>query len=96
MLEYHSLLGLKVLNMSYQLHPPVFPNSVTNQCVQKEDYFDKSLKRNFNQKATKPFDFNWSLPLPPKPETIYAQFSRIYIIDPRFSLNAPILRHVYL
>lgn len=65
-LEYHSLSGLKVLNMSYQLHPPVFSNSAANQCVEKEDYFDKTLERNFYQKATKPFNFNWSMPFPPK------------------------------
>lgn len=41
-LEYHSLSGLKVLNMSYQLHPPVFPNSIANQCIEKEDYFNST------------------------------------------------------
>lgn len=36
------------------------------------------------------------MPFPPKLETVYAQSSRLYIIDPRFSLNAPNLRHIYL
>lgn len=46
-LEYHSLSGLKVINMSYQLHPLVFSNSAANQCVEKEDYFDKTLEETF-------------------------------------------------
>nr|XP_022294553.1 toll-like receptor 13 [Crassostrea virginica] len=93
LLEFPSMSGMIVYDMSFQLHPPKYPDSIINQCKEKLDENVKSP--DFTMTASK-FDFNWSFPLPPKLEIFYAQSSRLYIKDPTLSAYAPNLRHVYL
>ena len=93
LLEFPSMPEMKVYNMSFQLHPPKYPDSILNQCEEK---LDENVKSHVVTMTSENFDFNWSLPLPPKLEIFYAQSSRLYVKDPTLLVYAPSLRHVYL
>ena len=92
LLEFPSLPELKVYNMSFQLHPPKYPESIVNQCEEKSD---ENFKNPDVRMTSAKFEFNWSLPFPPKLEILYAQSSRLYLKDPTFSAYAPNLRQLY-
>ncbi|XP_022290924.2 toll-like receptor 4 [Crassostrea virginica] len=94
-LEYPTLSNLKILNMSYQFHPPKYPQSLIDSCHEKVDE-DIKCDTVTHKLAYKEFSFNWSMPFPPKLETLYAQSSRLLIKDPKFSIHAPSLKHVFL
>ena len=93
--EFYFLSSLTILNMSYQLHPPKFPQSILDLCFEKKekDIISDNFQRNLSYRG---FNFNWSMPFPPKLETLYAQSSRLLIKDPNFSIHAPSLKHVFL
>ena len=93
--EFYFLSSLTILNMSYQLHPAKFPQSILDLCFDKKekDIISDNFQRNLSYRG---FNFNWSMPFPPKLETLYAQSSRLLIKDPKFSVHAPSLKHVYL
>nr|XP_022291463.1 toll-like receptor 6 [Crassostrea virginica] len=94
-LEVHSLSNLTVLNMSYQLHPPKYPLSAYDICSEKVEMEIESntFTSNFSYKE---FNFNWSMPFPENLEILYAQSSRLFIKDPKVSIHAPSLKHVFL
>ena len=93
-LEVHSLSNSTVLNMGYQLHPPKYPQSVYDIRSGKVEIEIKS--NNFTSNLSyREFNFNWSMPLPENLETLYAQSSRLFIKDPKFSIHAPSLKHVF-
>ena len=93
LLEFPSMPEMKVYNMSFQLPPPKYPDSVLNQCEEK---LDENVKSHDVSKRSTNFEFNWSLPLPPKLEILYAQSSKLFVKDPTLLVYAPNLRHVYL
>ena len=95
-LEVHSLSNLTVLNMGYQLHPRKYPQSVYDIHVCSEKVKMEIKRNNFTSNLSyREFNFNWSMPLPENLETLYAQSSRLFIKDPKFSIHAPSLKHVF-
>nr|XP_019921129.2 toll-like receptor 4 [Crassostrea gigas] len=93
-LEFSSMLELKVINASFQsYHPRLYLNPIISQCQEK---LDKNWKKSIYQQEHVTFNINWTIPLPPNLETFYAQNSQIYIIEPHFKVTAKNLRHVYL
>lgn len=94
MLELSSMLELKVINASFQFHhPKLYLIPILRQCQEK---VDENWKRTVYQQEHVIFNINWSFPLPPNLETLYAQNSQIYIIDPHFTFTASNLRQIYL
>lgn len=96
LIEMHTMSNVRVMNMSYQLHPQAkYPSSVLDNCKEKVNKETENLFDNFD---TKVFfkGINLSIPLPPKLETLYYQSSRLLIKNPSFSILAPSLRHIYL
>ena len=82
--------------MGYQLHPPKYPQSVYDIHVCSEKVEMEIKRNNFKSNLSyREFNFNWSMPLPENLETLYAQSSRLFIKDPKFSIHAPSLKHVF-
>ena len=93
MLELSSMLGLKVINVSFQSYSQLYLMPILSHCQEK---VDENLKRTVHQPGHMIFNINWSFPLPPNLETLYAQNSLIYLPDPHFTFTASNLRHIYL
>ncbi|XP_061176911.1 toll-like receptor 4 [Saccostrea echinata] len=94
-LEFNMLENLRVFNASFQKHPPKFPNSIVDICIEKRELFKDVFhcQEVANNQTLKNIgadsSFIWHFPR--NLEEIYAFSSRLYFKVPEFNISAPSL-----
>lgn len=103
LLEMSYLRNLKVYNISYLKHSPLFPYSVFDTCKEKSESRDdkvftcpKYQSPGFDEKNFIKFEtLNWTINLPGQLEEIHARDSKMYLDIPEFSIHGPSLKYLY-
>lgn len=103
-IDYFFFKNIRVLNVSVQLRPAPYPESIFEKCEDRTDVLNSNLEEiedynaSFSQKIqitnlhSNPL---YTFYIPKSLEVIYANVSRLYDIIPELGINASGLRELY-
>lgn len=105
LIDFISLKNIRVYNMSVQLRPPPYLESIFDSCKEKPDVleltttkFDMSENEKASSSSFRPrsWHLNYTIFLPKTLEVLYANMSRLYSRIPDCGVNATGLRELYI
>jgi Leucine-rich repeat (LRR) protein len=99
--EFHTLRNLKEFNMTFQLSSPKYFVSIFEQCNEKRESSISGGLANFIVAKSKQALMNhrkrtYTVYIPPKLETIYANSSKLYGKVPSINIKSKSLKNIYV
>lgn len=102
LIDFSFLQNIRVYNMSLQLRPPPYPESIFDTCKEKSDVLAAKFDVSETKRAplsflpSKSWHLNWTIILPKSLKVLYANMSRLFSRIPECGINATGLRELYI